>query len=331
MTEPRVGELISGPAAIGNSNHQAATTQTGQVVGHALPRHRQGLGKIRRMRRGIGQGQQDAGAGRVRNRISKARQHGCVREGFHKSQSTSSSVFTPSCTSLAEAAMDWPDFCAHSRGGGRNIRSHAGSHGRNGDWIHPQKEPVTGQKPQHPNPTRPRNRPHTTSPSNSEVHQMLALIILLAVVVAPALSRHDRRRATRRPRPHAAGAVQGAVVGGRAPERTVRVDASVPALAVGLETPGSMELGVSPCPGPVSPGACSSWSCSSGSYSSWRGSLDTAVGREHPIRVRVSGAARTGAVHCLGPFSVRTRSAREPVPDHGRNIRYAAKAVQPHR
>ena len=61
----------------------SAVAQARQVVGHALARHREGIGELGRIDGSARQGEQDPGADRVRDRISEPGQHRRLGEGFH--------------------------------------------------------------------------------------------------------------------------------------------------------------------------------------------------------------------------------------------------------
>ncbi len=59
MPDARIGQLISGPTTLGHRDHQPATTQTSQMIGHRLTRDADRLGQIRGMPRSLTQSQQD--------------------------------------------------------------------------------------------------------------------------------------------------------------------------------------------------------------------------------------------------------------------------------
>ena len=215
----------------------------------------------------------------------------------------------PVLPSLRQPRTPRPDFCAHSEGRGRIIRSHAGSHGRNGDWVHPRRSRQPGRSPSIPNRPGPTTGPTTTSPSNSEVHQCwLSSSCWLSSWPPRSAQRSSpcdvtaaatRRRCGPRRR------------GRRTASRANRTRRCVSSRASSRrETPGSKEPGVSPCPGRAVR-VLLILVLLARVLLIWAGQSGHGCGREHPNRVRVSGAARTGAVHCLGPFSARTRSARE--------------------
>ena len=100
MPDARIGQLVSGPTTLGHRDHEPATTQTPQMIGHRLTRDPDRLGQIGGMLRRLTQSQQDLRASGIGEGIAEPGQRIGMNHGLHADDDTSNAVLKVSCIAL---------------------------------------------------------------------------------------------------------------------------------------------------------------------------------------------------------------------------------------